>query len=900
MTTLNYRALALALYLFASALSAQNADITLEYLPGLASDGRNPISAMVLAHDGVLYGSTREGGVHEHGTLYRVIPGATPSVSTVYSFDKETYSPDAPMVAASDGSLYGVTSVWKKLYRLKPGSMPTVSLFPFSFEGNDNADDILVSARDGALYGTIKGDQDGAGGIYRVALGTNPTVTRVWTFKDGGCITEQEQDRRKHKLKRTAIDAVISTAAASRRMIESCEVSHLTLVAASDGNLYGATQGAGEEGRNSFVYRVIPGERPRVERLFAYIGKGGAAWSPGSLVAAKDGKLYGTMIAGGSHNLGTVFVIKPGSKPVMTTLLTIKSPEFRDARLRVAGQDGRLYGLSSGGAKGCGSTFVLTPGAMPRIATLLSFSTEQKYDDCTYNGAEATLVAGGDGALYGTLTPTGDSDDGVGGIFRVTTGATPSAARILSFTTQLGYQPHTPLVAADDGNLYGTTSKGAAHEDGSVFQLAPGPSELKRLFSFDSQTTVESRSTLTAGADGELYGTASTCCSSEGIAFKVHTGDAPHVSTLYSFHSGNSAGGPDGALVVGMDDHLYGLTHSGGARHQGSAYRVTTGDAAAVSPLYEFDSANGAEPDSQLIAARNGRLYGTTHQGGTSGMGTIFEVTPGATKPVSTLYSYDVQMGSPDKSSLIAGDDGRLYGSTDNSKNGCGTIYRFTPGTPDGVEILHTFDQHSCWRHSELVEAADGALYLATLGNGSDDDGRIFKVTTGDKASVVGIGSFSDGNRFNGVTLFAGGDGNVYGLAFVNGNGDVWGIGDGFDDGGALFQIVPGTMPSIRTLLSFDGKLRPDSMVASKDGYFYGTSYKGGAHGLGALLRYKPGSPLIDLLYSFSDTGDGAYPSTPLMLHSDGYFYGMTLQPSMRSNGRASLGRVFRFRPPPP
>lgn len=888
-TTSNTCALALALYLFASALSAQNIGITLEYLPGLASDGLNPISAMVPANDGTLYGSTREGGVHDHGTLYRVIPGATPSVSTVYSFDKETYSPDAPMVVASDGSLYGVTSIWKKLYRLKPGPVPTVSLFPFSFEGNDNADDILVPARDGALYGTIKGGKDGAGGIYRVALGANPAVSRVWIFKDGGCITEQEQDRRKQKWKRTAIDAVISTAAASRRMFESCEVGHLGLVAASDGNLYGATHGAGEDGRSGFVYRVIPGDRPRAEILFTYNGKGGAAWSPGSLVAANDGKLYGTMIAGGPHNLGTVFVIKPGAKPVMTTLLPIKSPEFRDAKLRVAGQDGRLYGLSSGGAKGCGSAFVVSPGAVPRIETLLSFSTEQQYDDCTYNGAEATLVAGGDGALYGTLTPTGDYNDGVGGIFRVITGATPSAARILSFSPQLGYQPHAPLVAAGDGKLYGTTSKGAAHEGGSIFQLTPEASELKRLFSFDSQSSVESRSALTEGADGEIYGTARTCCSSEGIAFKVHTGADPHVSLLYSFHSGYSDGGPDGALVADMDGRLYGLTHSGGARHQGSVYRVTTGDEAAVSPLYDFDSASGAEPDSQLIAARDGRLYGTTQQGGASGMGTIFEVTPGATKPVSMLYSYDAQTGYPDDG-LIVGDDGRLYGSTYRSKNGCGTIYRFTPGTPGGVEILHTFDQHSCWRHSELAAAADGALYLATLGNGSDDDGRILKVTTGDKASVVGVGSFSDGNRFSDVTLFAGGDGNIYGAAF----------GPEDEDGGALFQIVPGATATISTLLSFDGKLWPDSMVAGKDGYLYGTSRKGGAHGLGALLRYKPGSRFIDLLYSFSDTGDGAYPSTPLMLHSDGYFYGMTLQPSMRSNGRASLGRVFRFRPAPP
>ena len=170
-------------------------------------------------------------------------------------------------------------------------------------------------------------------------------------------------------------------------------------------------------------------------------------------------------------------------------------------------------------------------------------------------------------------------------------------------------------------------------------------------------------------------------------------------------------------------------------------------------------------------------------------------------------------------------------------------------------------------------------LYLATLGNAS-----ILRLTIRRHVSVTNVGSFSNGNQFGEVTLFAGSDGNIYGLAFRHGN----------REGGELFQVTP----SIGALASFDKTLRPDSIIAGKGGYFYGTSEKGGAHGLGALLRYKPGRTSIDLLYSFTGAGDGAYPSTPLMLHSDGYYYGMTLQASMRSNGRASLGRVFRFRPP--
>lgn len=130
LTTWTRRALALALGLFVSNLWAQDNPITLEFLPGLASDGYDPVAAMVLARDGALYGSTEKGGFNDQGTLYRVVPGATPSISTVYSFGEETAFPYAPMVAASDGQLYGVTGVRKGLYRLTPGSSPVVRARP--------------------------------------------------------------------------------------------------------------------------------------------------------------------------------------------------------------------------------------------------------------------------------------------------------------------------------------------------------------------------------------------------------------------------------------------------------------------------------------------------------------------------------------------------------------------------------------------------------------------------------------------------------------------------------------------------------------------------------------------------------------------------------------------------
>ncbi|MFZ6873238.1 choice-of-anchor tandem repeat GloVer-containing protein [Undibacterium sp. Di27W] len=892
MTALNYLTSVLAFCLFTYALSAQGAGITPEFLPGLASNGRTPVTPMVQAPDGSLYGTTKEGGLNNHGTLYRVVPGTTPSVSPIYGFDKETYSPDSPMVVAGDSRLYGITSVWRKLYQVKLGPTPTVNLFPFYFEGSDEADTVLVQASDGALYGTIRGNPSNAGGIYRITPGAKPITSRVWTFEGDACSIEPKRaDSR--TLIEAVVDAIVnvfvSPAFASSPMFITCQTEHLRLVAASDGNLYGATRGG--KGSKAFLYRIIPGEHARAEKIFMDNGKDSpAALVPSSLVLAKDGRLYGTMAAGGKHGLGAVFVINATPKPVATILLSI-TPEFRNARLEVAGKDGRLYGISRGIAKGCGGAFVLTPGTTPNIKSLLPFTTEGVDYDCTYVEPEATLVAGADGVIYGTLLPGRvDNNDAPGGIFRITTGATPSAARILSFTQQLGYQTRAPLMAASDGNLYGTTTKGGENGKGSIFKLTPGSSTLTSLFSFDADIIIQSGGALTKGIDGALYGGARTCCETDGLLFKVSTGIDPHVSTFYSFHSNSSAGGPDGALAAGNDGYLYGVAPEGGERTSlGIFYKVKTGVVSVASSLYEFKSeSEGSKPDSTLVAAGNGRFYGIASQGGAHGMGSVFELIPGRSTPFSKLYSFDKKTGYP-QSKLVLGADGQLYGTTYQSKDGCGIIYRIAPGKAGSIEILHTFDDHSCWLagRSELVAAGDGAFYLATTGNSSDDDGKILKITTGDRATVTSIGSFSDGNRFTQTKLFAGREEDIYGLAYHSG-----------DYGGILFRISSSAKPGIATLFSFDAKLSPDSMVLGKDGNFYGTSKNGGEHSMGALLRYKPGNSSFDLLYSFNQTaGDGVHPNTPLMLHSDGYFYGMTTQSSMRSNGRASLGRVFRFRP---
>ncbi|HXM41853.1 MAG TPA: choice-of-anchor tandem repeat GloVer-containing protein [Bryobacteraceae bacterium] len=44
--------------------------------------------------------------------------------------------------------------------------------------------------------------------------------------------------------------------------------------------------------------------------------------------------------------------------------------------------------------------------------------------------------------------------------------------------------------------------------------------------------------------------------------------------------------------------------------------------------MHSFDSADGANPESALIQATDGYLYGTTTAGGANNDGTVYKITP--------------------------------------------------------------------------------------------------------------------------------------------------------------------------------------------------------------------------------------------------------------------------------
>jgi uncharacterized repeat protein (TIGR03803 family) len=136
-------------------------------------------------------------------------------------------------------------------------------------------------------------------------------------------------------------------------------------------------------------------------------------------------------------------------------------------------------------------------------------------------------------------------------------------------------------------------------------------------------------------AAGNLYGTTTQGGTyGWGTAFELSpTGSGQWVETiLYNFNNDNITGaGPYSKLIFDAKGNLYGTTEGGGTYDSGVVFKLTpaTGGAWTETVLYNFGVVgDGVYPLGCLVFGAGGNLYGTTDNGGTTGYGTVFEITP--------------------------------------------------------------------------------------------------------------------------------------------------------------------------------------------------------------------------------------------------------------------------------
>jgi uncharacterized repeat protein (TIGR03803 family) len=216
----------------------------------------------------------------------------------------------------------------------------------------------------------------------------------------------------------------------------------------------------------------------------------------------------------------------------------------------------------------------------------------------------------------------------------------------------------------------------------------------------------------------------------------------PKETTLHEFGTGTDGAAPYGRVISDAAGNLYGTTAVGGTSGAGIVFELTKPQAPAVwteTILYNFTGSDGNEPCGGLIFDSAGDLYGTTYRGGTSNLGTVFELVPpvqqGGTWTETTLYSF---AGGADglgpQGDLIFDPAGNLYGTTDNGGSpGNGTVFQLVPPAQQGgtwtENVLHRFMRpEGASPRAAVIRDKAGSLYGTLANNGRSDAGTVFRL----------------------------------------------------------------------------------------------------------------------------------------------------------------------------
>jgi uncharacterized repeat protein (TIGR03803 family) len=269
------------------------------------------------------------------------------------------------------------------------------------------------------------------------------------------------------------------------------------LLPASNGNFYGTTYQRGANGYGT-VFEISRTGTLTVLYDFCLQTNCVDGSSPQApLVRGTDGNFYGTTQIGGDNALGTVFRISP--QGALTTLHSFASYEgsYPVSGL-IQASDGNFYGTTSqAGPHGYGTIFEISASG--------TFTTLHGFVGSDGKLVLAGLTQGADGNFYGTASQGGTN--GYGTIFKITSAGTLTT--IYNFCSVAscrdGSSPDAGLIQANDGNFYGTTNSGGAHNQGTIFSITPG-GVLTTLHSFAASDGDQPFGGLLQATDGVFYG----------------------------------------------------------------------------------------------------------------------------------------------------------------------------------------------------------------------------------------------------------------------------------------------------------------------------------------------------------------------------------------------------------
>ena len=386
--------------------------------------------------------------------------------------------------------------------------------------------------------------------------------------------------------------------------------------------------------------------------------------------------------------------------------------------------------------------------------------------------------------------------------------------------------------------------------------------------------------------------------------------------------------GPWAPPVGDGTGNYYGTTSAGGAGSEGVIYRMSlSGKHWTYSVLYSFCAqkkcADGSEAHGGLVRDTAGNLYGTTVEGGTTGQGVIYELSPnGSGWKYKVLYDFcsakdcadgslpqEVTLAYQGQASGVPYDgSSALYGTTGSGGHGSGVAFSLTPNagkTKWTEKVIHAFCAKSQCTDggtpfTGVMVDGSGNLFGTSISGAKYAKGAVYELQPNGANWIYTVlhdfcadqNTCVDGAVPVGVPVMDGA-GNLFGTTAAGGTG-----GATPGQGGTAYKLTrSGAKWKLSTLHNFcletdcdDGQAPYSSLLIDAGGHLFGTTYLGGDANAGTMFRLSGGKlTTFDRLLSFGGTDTpGTIPIGGMMLDSSGAFFG-----AAATGGNANGGGAF-------
>ena len=353
---------------------------------------------------------------------------------------------------------------------------------------------------------------------------------------------------------------------------------------------------------------------------------------------------------------------------------------------------------------------------------------------------------------------------------------------------------------------------------------------------------------------------------------------------------------------------------------------IQAGFAQTLTVLHTFPafSSDGIFPISPLWLDAQGKLYGTTFQGGNAGnggYGTVFELSKSGDENILFNFDYYTDVGAYPTQPLLRTADRTLYGTADSGAGGSGVVFKLSP---KGEEtILYSFagghNSNPKLPSSGVIMDEAGNLYGTTASGGHSTCnkhghpycGTVYKLDPKGKLTVLhSFTGGSDGALPSG-NLIMDQSGNLYGVTEFGGDASCpLGI-LGISGCGVVFKMDATGKETV--LYKFKGgkdgaaPSAGSGLLMDSAGNLYGTAAYGGEFGqacevaenrdnYGCGTIYKLATDgTFTLLHKFKNDGsEGATPNGGLVSDPSGNLYGTNSEESLVEG---IGGTVFKLSP---